>query len=135
MNKNDDKISTGQILLMGVFFLASVMIIFNKNNSEYTPTDFLTAYTPPCDIYPNSGETDDWCQKYIDWGYANGAVMAARVLGECEFLKNEPFNSKEDCDPRKIIQELYDENHHQSIDEEFPTANRDDNGNYMKIYY
>lgn len=38
----------------------------------------------PCDI--SSG--DDWCDPYIDWGYANGVVMVQRTLGEQEWFKS-----------------------------------------------
>ena len=65
----------------------------------------------PCDIYKGG----DWCQPYIDYGYANGLVMVQRILGEQKFLKRlwqkknlheSAYDESRTCE--QVVKELYD---------------------------
>ncbi len=109
MKKEQREKAGTQILLLFVGmvlgFLFSLPFILRVNIYQKGVSD-VPIY--PCDIY--SGH-DDWCQPYIDYGYANGAVMASRMLYECEWMKEQHFglfsvNSEAECDPIEIINDL-----------------------------
>ncbi len=94
----------------------------------------------PCDIY-NTDQSEDWCQPYINFGYANGAIMAKRILGENEQLCSNASlagTPSDNClptlNPRQVIDELYD----QYKDKDYPNfaaGIKQKDGSYKFIHY
>lgn len=58
------------------------------------------------------------CDKFIDWGYANGVTMVGRVLGECHMMNDKDgilygadgYRDNPNCDAEKIINDMWDAN-------------------------
>ena len=64
---------------------------------------------PPCEPWDRG---DYWCKSYVDWGYANGLVMAKRIRGDLTIQGKEWA-----CD--EVVDDLYEKGHKVSSDD-FP---------------
>lgn len=93
-------------LVMGIVALATV-------GTSTSPTvEHGSVPVIPCDI---TAGAHDWCQPYIDYGYANGAIMAQRILGENKYTHDDPSMTAD-----SVAKMLYDDNVDAATHEAFP---------------
>jgi len=92
---------TKEILLIIVLIMMSLLfeLLFRKVNK-------INKCEPPAEI-ENKAEI---CADAEDFGYANGLVMAGRVLGEQKFLNSQGWQGgNKTCE--QVVDELYNQGH------------------------
>ena len=92
-----EKLTGWHWFLYGCLIIA--VVIYFKPAPEQIISEYIAL--PPCEPWYNG---DYWCKPYVDWGYANGLVMAKRVRGDLTIQGEEWV-----CDD--VVDELYETGH------------------------
>jgi hypothetical protein len=93
------------LILLAMFMLGGLLVIYTAVK-DLKPKNPVIESMTQVRLY-----TQAELEKHEQWGYANGAIMARRIQGECQYFKTNDFGSK-DCteDAQSIINELYEQN-------------------------
>ena len=109
------------VILKTPLVFAALILFLGSLRTEKIIEETKYLSLPKCEPWDGG---DYWCEPYVDWGYANGLVMAKRIVAEKEMVKSLPGSQKDGWTPldleecRQIIDDLYEIGH--------PTAS----GNY-----
>jgi len=109
--KDNNELGIGTTILISSLIIAFILYI-SISNQKVEVEKYLPL--PPCEPWDDG---DYWCKPYVDWGYANGLVMAQRIVSEREMIKSLPSTQTEGWTPldlnecRQIIKNLYDKGH------------------------
>ncbi len=97
--KKQDKLTNWHWFIYGCLIIATA--IYFRPAPDKIVDEYIAL--PPCQPWDGG---DYWCKSYVDWGYANGLVMAKRVRGDLNFQGR--LDEKTDTE---IIDELYEIGH------------------------
>lgn len=84
ITKTED-ISLGMIIFVVGVIISGAIYFGLSNKQTILKEESIKIYLPmpPCEPWDGG---DYWCRPYVEWGYANGIVMAKRALQEASFI-------------------------------------------------
>ncbi len=94
-----DKLTSWHWFIYGCLIIA--IAIYFRPASDKIVDEYIAL--PACQPWDGG---DYWCKPYVEWGYANGLVMAKRVRGDLNVQGR--LDEKTDAE---IIDELYEIGH------------------------